>query len=73
MFQGVCAAGGGVIGPVIQARRAAGNETADLRAKELEQCHMPAACSGSQASGLHCSHMQPNASDRYVDGQTPDA
>lgn len=34
---------------------------------------MPAACSGSQAQGLHCSHLQPNVAHRHVDGSSPDA
>lgn len=34
---------------------------------------MPAACSGRQAQGLHCSHLQPNAAHRHVDGSSPDA
>lgn len=72
-MQGLRTVGGGTVGPVIQAGRATGNETADLRAEELEQRHMPAACSGSQAQGLHCSHLQPNAAHRHVDGSSADA
>lgn len=73
LLQGLWPVGSRAVGPVIQARRAAGNETADLRAEELEQCHMPAACSGSQAQGLHRPHLQPDAAHRHVDGSSPDA
>lgn len=72
-MQGLWPVGSGAVGPVIQARRATGNETADLRAEELEQCHMPAARSGSEAQGLHCSHLQPNVAHRHVDGSSQDA
>lgn len=34
---------------------------------------MPAARSGSEAQGLHCSHLQPNVAHRHVDGSSQDA
>lgn len=59
----------GAVRPVLQARWAGCHETSDLRAQELEQLNLPEAGCGSQAPGLHCSHLQPDAADRHVDGK----
>lgn len=61
----------GALRSVLQARRAGGHETSDLRAQKLEQLDLPQAGRGGQAPGLHCSHLQPDASDGHVDGKAP--